>query len=107
MRQIGEVNEGTSALVTLAFTDEAGAAVTPMSGTYRIDTGNGTVLRASTAFSPTGNTHQLLLNAADNTIKDVELVTEPHILTVTWVFGSGDRTGTEECRYDVKNLQHA
>ena len=59
------------------------------------------------AFTPSGSSHQLLPTATDNTIKDVDLVTEPHILTVTWVFGTGDRTGTEECRYDVKNLLHA
>ena len=104
MRHLGEVNEGTTATIVLSFVDENNAAVTPMSGTYRIDTGNGTPVRASTGFTPSGSTHSIALTATDNTIKDATLSAEPHIVTVGWTFGAGDKLGTEECKYDVKNL---
>ena len=46
------VNEKSTSIVTLSFADEAGNAVTPTSGTYRIDdVASGTQIKGDTAFA--------------------------------------------------------
>lgn len=103
MKQLGEVNEGSSAAVMLSFIDEYGAPVTPTAGSYRIDTGNGVAVRATTLFTPVSSTFTISLTAEDNTIFDTALAAEPHIITLTWEYGAS-KDGSEECSYSVKNL---
>lgn len=100
------VNEKTTWIVTLSFTDEDGNAVTPDSGTYRLDAlkTDGTLeqVTGDTAFTPTSNTHEIVITSAENQMKDATRRFEPRILTVTFTYGS--RTGTAEYRYLLKNL---
>lgn len=98
------VNESTTFVVTLTFTDEDGDAVTPTSGTYRIDDVDaGTEILDDTAFSPSASTHDITITAAQNAILDSTLKTEKHRMTVTWLYG-GTKQGNEEYIFGVVNL---
>jgi hypothetical protein len=102
---LGIINEKTTATLSLDFLDENGQPVTPTSGSYRIDTIAGAVVKAATPFSPTGSTHKIVLSVADNTPVDALLLTEPRVVTITWLYGTSSQ-GTEEYRYSVRNLKN-
>ena len=97
------VNEKTTCALVLSFTDETGAAVTPSSGSYRIDdVDSGTQVLGDTAFTPTSATHSLVITAAQNS----QISTNPsegRRVTITWLYGSG-KQGTAEHIYLLKNL---
>lgn len=101
------INEKSSWFVTCAFADEEGAAVTPSSGSYRIDNleadGSYAEVRAETPFAPSGPEHEIEITAAENAMLDQGRASETRVLTVTFSYGA-DRQGTAEYRYIVRNL---
>lgn len=98
-------NERTTVVIGLAFSDEEGVAVTPSSGTWRVDDlTSGTELVATTAFVPAAATHDLVLSEEVNRILDVTRATETRLVTIVAVY-SGTRQVTSEYRYQVKNLK--
>jgi hypothetical protein len=98
------VNERSTSIVTLTFRDETGAQVTPSAGTYRIDdAASGTEIRASTPFTPSGSTHDIMITDEENRILDVTRNIEERIVTVSFTYGVGKK-GSGEYRYSVKNL---
>lgn len=105
MIKLGSVNEKTTFSIVIDFADEEGQPVTPLGGTYRIDTETGTSVRVSTPFTPTSYTHRIALTVADNTLVDSALKIEKHIITITWQYGV-DKQGTEEMSYMIKNLSY-
>ena len=98
------VNEKSTSIVSLTFTDNTGALVTPSAGTYQIhDAASGTEIRAETPFTPTGSTHDITITATENRILDAARNVEERIVTVSFTFGAG-KNGNGEYRYGVKNL---
>lgn len=102
---LGSVNEKTTAIITVDFTDENGTSATPTGGSYNVYTGAGTQVVAPTSFTPTSSSYDINLTVANNTLVDSSLKTEPRIVTVTWTY-SGSKQGSAEFRYSVKNLAH-
>lgn len=98
------VNEKTTSIVTLSFTDEAGNAVTPTSGSYRIDdVSSGTQVKGDTAFTPGSSTHELTILDTENAILAAANARELRCVTVSITYGSGKKC-TAEYRYYVVNL---
>lgn len=98
------VNEKTSCKIRVTFKDEDKAAVTPSSGTYSLyDELSGTVILAPTAFTPTSNIHDFNISATQNQIIDSTKAFEVKLLTLTYNYGIS-KSGTEEYRYRVRNL---
>jgi hypothetical protein len=98
------VNEKSTSIVALTFRDEGGALVTPSGGTYRIDdAASGTEIKAETAFTPGGSSHDITISDTENRILDATRNVEERIVTVSFTYGAG-KNGNGEYRYGVKNL---
>lgn len=98
------VNEKSTSIVTLSFADEAGNAVTPTSGTYRIDdVASGTQIKGDTAFTPVSSTHEITISDSENAILDSDNARELRCVTVSVTYGVGKKC-TAEYRYYVVNL---
>lgn len=98
------VNEKTSWTVTASFYDEGGNAVTPDSGSYRIDdVGSDTEITGDTPFIPAGSTHDINITPTENRILTTSNQVERRRVTVTFSYGVG-KQGSGEYYYGVKNL---
>lgn len=98
-----EINDQSTSVLTASFFDEAGNPVTPTSGDYRIDDlASGSVIKGTTAISPTGVTHDITISSAENKIVNEALLSEIRLVTVTWNYSGKKATG--EYRYRIKNL---
>lgn len=105
MADIETVNEGTSCVVEVAFTDEDGAAVVPTAATYRIDCAStGTAILASTAISSLAAEVSVLVTGTQNRIVGANGF-ERRVLTVEYSYGVG-KAGKEEYEFLVKNLRY-
>ena len=98
------VNELTTYLITVEFTDEDDNAVIPASLTYRIDdVASGQEILDNTVVYPSEATYDLIVESENNTILNEALFTEQRRVTVIAAYGDG-RTVTGEHYYLVKNL---
>ena len=99
------INERTSVVLLMQFTDENGHAVIPDSGEYQItDELSGTVLTSWTSFDPVATSYSLAINQTNNRILDDTNESEVRIVSVVVQYSSGTKQCTEEFRYEVKNL---
>ena len=99
------VNERTTVILLMKFTDENKVAVTPDSGEYQItDELTGTVLTSWIPFSPTTTSYSLVVDQTNNRILDDTNESEVRIISVVTRYASSTRQCTEEFRYEVKNL---
>lgn len=97
------VNEESVAVVTVIFMDEDDNLVTPSAATYKVhDLATGTELIASTAFTPSSGTYDVIVPAAQNAIIDTTRSHETKVVTVSFTYGTG--TANAEYRYRVRNL---
>lgn len=97
-----QVNEGSTAYLTVAFADKTGAPAVPASVNYRIDDiTNNRVIRAVTALSPAASI-EITLTPADNAISGA--AAETHRVTVTASYGASDALNSQY-DYQVVNLQ--
>jgi len=100
------INENTTLVVALSFTDEDEEAVIPNSAYYSLyDVASGTAIVERTAFSPAAATHDLTITAAQNAILDDTLDVEKKRLTVEIQFGTDNKAAVDEYIYAVKNLE--
>jgi len=98
------VNEGSTHLLRLSFTDESGAAIVPSAATWKIvDAASGTIIKAETAFTPTVATHELVISATENRILNAASAREQRRVTISVTY-SGSREMTTEYLYEVNNL---
>lgn len=98
-----QINEGTSAWLTVTFKDKAGANAAPSSATYQVDClTTGTAVRAATAMSA-GASVEIALTESDTAIQNAGNATERRRVTVIGSYGAGDKV---KAQYDfiVKNL---
>jgi hypothetical protein len=99
------INERTSVILAMQFTDENKVAVVPGSGQYQItDEATGTVLTSWTSFSPAAATHNLAINQTNNRILDDTNASEVRIISVVTQYSGGTKQCTSEFRYEVTNL---
>jgi hypothetical protein len=99
------VNEGTTAYLTVEFTDKNGAAAAPSSISYRIDCEtNDEQVRDDTPVTP-GTSVEITLTSGDNEIIDGSHSLEKRVVTITAIYGEDDEV-SDEYKYQVKNLKH-
>ncbi len=85
-----QVNERSTAYLTVTFKDKAGAAQQPTAASYRIDdVATGTEIRADTSLTP-GTSVEITLTPADNAMVSATRPIEVHALTVTATYGDAD-----------------
>jgi len=96
------VNEGSTSFITISFTDQNGAAVTPSAARYRLDKA-GAAVKAWTAFTPSSPTHTLTVTAVENAIVS-GAHTEVMRITVEWTYDT-DKKGTMDTTYTLANLE--
>lgn len=105
-----EVNERTSAIITVSFFNEDEVACTPLSATVRIDdVKSGIVIRATTDVGVIGlvTSINVRVSSRENRIINNVNSSELRILTTEFLYAASDgetKTGTGEYRFLVKNL---
>ena len=99
------INDKTSYFVTVYFWDENGQAVTPNSGTYRLDSDNGIEIIASTPFTPSTTNYTISIPYTSNYILDNSKTFEIRKLTVIWLYNGSTSQGTYEWQYIINNLK--
>ena len=98
------VNERTTWIINASFTDENEDAVIPDLGEYSIsDEKSGTEIVGPTAFDPSSSSYDFEVLPEQNRILNAKNRFEERILTLTFVY-SGNKEGTAEYRWSVKNL---
>jgi len=99
------VKEGSTAVLTLSFLDEDGLPVTPSSATYKINNKkNRAEIKSETAITPSSNTHDVEITAAENAIVAAVERYETHVVTVSFTY-SGGKVGKSSYEFDVENLR--
>ena len=103
-----DVNEASTALISITFKDETGTEVNPASAVYTLyDVASGTVINSRQNIDVPGDTttRTIELTPDDNSILDDSMQLEEHRLYVSYQYGSGgSRTGNLEIRVNVINL---
>lgn len=100
-----QVNERSTAYLSVGFLDKTGAPQQPSSITYRIDDeATRTAIRDVTAVGAPAATIELTLTPADNAILSPSLAVERHVVTVIGIYGADDQV-TAQYVYEVVNLQ--
>ena len=100
------MNERTTPIVTLAFTDENGDPVAPMEAFYRIDDcQSGTEITGDTEIVSPGVSEEIVLSQAETAILDENHEYETRRVTVWWSYGPlGDKHGNGQYFLRIKNL---
>lgn len=99
------INENTTLILRLSFKDENSIGVIPATAQYRIDdVESGTQILAWTSFTPSADTHDLTITAAQNAIISSDQEREKKRVTVEITYGATSKKATEEYVYAVKNL---
>jgi hypothetical protein len=97
------VNERSTWISTIAFTDENGAAVTPTSARYKIeDVDSGTLVRAFTDISRLSTSVEITWTSDDTEILDTTKPYETRKLTVWWVWSGGQ--ASEQSYLNIQNI---
>lgn len=97
-------NERSTVVLTVAFLDDDGAAVTPDAATYRIDDeANRASVQSATTISPLDDTVDLEITGDQNYIIKPRSKSEIRTVTIEFDYDSG-KHGTAEYRYKLVNL---
>lgn len=100
-----QVNEESTAYLTVTFLDKDGNAAAPSSATYRIDClTSGKAIRGVTALGA-GSSVEVTLTPTDNAIQQVSSAKETRRVTIEALYGASDGIN-EEYDYEVVNLSH-
>lgn len=96
------VNEGTSATLTMAFTDEDGSSITPSSATYTLfDKFSGEIVRSG-AISPLSESVDFQITPSDTAIMNSRNRYEIRTVEVTFLYDG--KTGKGEYSFKAVNL---
>jgi hypothetical protein len=97
-------NERATVIVTVTFTDDTGALVTPDSATYRIDDkASRTNILPATPISPLDDTVDLTITSEQNAIIRPRKKEEIRTVTVEFDYDN-DKHGTGQYEYKLVNL---
>lgn len=98
------VNEGSYHKINIPFVDLDGNAVRPDTASYRIDDLlSETEIKETTFFNPESTSYDLEIPGELNVIVDDTQRLETRVVTIAFYYG--DRVGTFEHRYWLKNLK--
>jgi hypothetical protein len=98
------VNENSTRDIEVSFTDPAGVACTPESGSYKLtDEDSLEVIVEETDLVFEDSTITITIQADENIILNADNEYEIRVLTIKW-FYSGGREENEEYKFKVKNL---
>lgn len=101
------VNEQSTAVIGLSFTDETGQPVTPASARYRLDdVASDDEIVGWTDIAPTDASVDLIITGAQNVILDATSDYEKKRLTVIFTYGLDSKQSTAEYVYAVRNLKN-
>lgn len=93
---MANVNEESTAYLTVKFYDKVNSLAVPASATWEVhDLESGAVLLASTAILPIANTVELTLTPVINTMVDSSHSEETRRVTVKAIFGASDGCNDE------------
>ena len=99
------VNERSTAVLVITFSDENKVLVTPTSAKYKIkDEISGTILKSWTALTVTSSSHTLVIDQDNNRILDDGNDSEVKIVTVVSEYSTPTKQCTSEFKYEIKNL---
>lgn len=99
-----QVNERSTAYLTVTFRDKAGAVAAPSTVTYSIhDVQSGAAIRAATPVSAGGSV-EIVLTPADNAILSANSEKELRRVTIEATYGAEDAVRAQFLYY-VKNLR--
>jgi hypothetical protein len=99
------VNERSTAVLVITFSDENKVLVTPLSAKYQIkDESSGMILTYWTTLAVTSSSHTLVVDQNNNRILDDSNNSEVKIVTVVSEYSSPVKQCTSEFKYEVKNL---
>lgn len=100
-----QVNEKSTAYLTVTFRNKAGVAEAPATATYRIDdVASGAQVREAEAITPAAATMEVRLTPADNALLEAGNPAELRRVTVVGQYGQDDAV-TSEYVYEVINLR--
>ncbi len=104
------VNQGSTYLLGLTFRDEGNNLVTPSAGRYRVDRVGGNAVtgnnaNAWVAFTPSGNTHDIVITANENAFANNSANREDRIVTVEITYGANSYLQTNEYRYRLERIE--
>jgi len=100
---VKEVNEGSTAYLTVVCKNKAGAAQAPASAVYRIDDlSSGEVIKADTSL-PASTSMEITLSSVDNRIVNSEQGSETRRVVVSASYGADDAV-VGVYLYKVKNV---
>jgi hypothetical protein len=87
--------EKSTYVITVAFTDEDGAAVIPTAATWTLTDASGTVINSRTgvAMSPLASTYNIVLSGLDLAMQTGETLVGQRLLTVQATYNSTLGTG--------------
>jgi len=101
---IGEVNEASTAYLTVTCRDRDSVLATPASLSYRVDcVTTGAAVRATTSVTP-GSEVEITLTPADTAIQAQENISELRRVTVIAGYGVSDQV-TADYDFLVRNLR--
>ncbi len=96
IENIGSVNEGSIAYLTVKFKDKTNALAAPASATWEVhDVESGSVLLAATPIAPIANTVELTLTPTINTFVNSLNTEEQRRVTIKATWGVGNTTNAE------------
>ena len=105
MQRMHIVNENTTLVVNLAFTDEDGNPVTPSALRWRLDdVATGDALSGWQDITPLSDRHDLVIAAGHNAICNEALESERKHLTVEITYGTDNKKATADYIYAARNL---
>jgi hypothetical protein len=105
------VNQGSTYVLSLAFADENGNAVTPSSSKYRIDVEGGNAISGNNAnawipFTPSGNTYDLTISGNENAMSNNSVSREERIVTVEFKYSADLKVQETEYRYMLQRIEN-
>jgi hypothetical protein len=99
------VNERSTVVLVVTFSDENKALVTPTNAKYQIkDENTGTILTPWTALTVVSSSYTLVIDQNNNRIFDDSNDSEVKIVTVVSQYSTPTKQCTSEFKYEVKNL---
>lgn len=104
MANLGKVNEGSVAYLTVKFYDKNNVLAIPASATWEVhDLESNTELLAATAIAPIASSVELTLTPTINTFVDRKNDEETRRVTIKATWGAGNTTNAE-IDYDILDL---
>jgi hypothetical protein len=95
-------DEGKDIFVPMAFFDEKGLPVTPLTASYRLTKGDETQLIAWTAIGALAPSVEVTIPAVHNTVTGTG--TETRYVAVKFTYGTPVKTGSAGIEYRIRNL---